>query len=265
MCRWAAYRGTPLYLEDIVTAPSHSLMAQSHGATHGITPTNGDGFGLAWYGERREPGLYRDILPAWSDCNLKSMARQIRSGLFLAHVRASTTGATNRDNCHPFVHDRWSFMHNGQVGEFTRLERRLEAHLNNRLYNHRSGTTDSELLFLLAVQMGLASDPRGAMSAMIDLVAAEAAAVGIHPQIRFTCAFSDGETLYAIRYATDGQAPSLFAHHSAEGGSRLVSEPLDDNGDAWQPIAPYSFVVASDQGLSVRRFDPLASDIAQAV
>ena len=98
-----------------------------------------------------------------------------------------------------------------------------------------------------------------------QILAAEAAAVGIHPQIRFTCAFSDGETLYAIRYATDGQAPSLFAHHSAEGGSRLVSEPLDDDGDAWQPIAPCSFVVASDQGLSVRRFDPLASDIAQAV
>jgi glutamine amidotransferase len=265
MCRWAAYRGTPVYLEDVVSAPSHSLIAQSHQATHGLTPTNGDGFGIAWYGERPEPGLYRDILPAWSDSNLKSLARQIRSGLFLAHVRASTIGATNRDNCHPFVQGRWSFMHNGHVADFHRLERRLEGHLSNMLYNYRTGTTDSELLFLLAMQMGLARDPHGAMSAAINLVAAEAASVGIHPVIRFTSAFSDGETLYAIRYATDLQAPSLYARTCGNGTCRLVSEPLDDDGDNWLPVAQSAFVVASAQGFSVRRFDPLASEIAQAV
>ena len=31
------------------------------------TAVNADGFGLAWYGERPEPGLYRDVMPAWSD------------------------------------------------------------------------------------------------------------------------------------------------------------------------------------------------------
>ena len=56
-----------------------------------------DGFGIAWYGERAEPGRFRDILPAWSDCNLRSLSRQIRSPLFLAHVRAATHGGTRRD------------------------------------------------------------------------------------------------------------------------------------------------------------------------
>ena len=98
MCRWAAYRGAPIPLEQIVSAPGHSLIEQSHHATQAKTATNGDGFGIAWYGEHREPGLYRDVLPAWSDCNLKSLVRQIRSPLFLAHVRASTGGATSRDN-----------------------------------------------------------------------------------------------------------------------------------------------------------------------
>src|SRR4029077_1448759 len=65
MCRWAAYLGEEVFLEDIVTAPCHSLIAQSHRAIEGKSPTNGDGFGLAWYGQRPEPGLYRDILPAW--------------------------------------------------------------------------------------------------------------------------------------------------------------------------------------------------------
>ena len=72
MCRWAAYLGEPVFLEDFVTAPRHSLIAQSHHALEAKTATNGDGFGIAWYGGRPEPGLYRDVLPAWSDCNLKS-------------------------------------------------------------------------------------------------------------------------------------------------------------------------------------------------
>ena len=121
MCRWAAYLGEEVFLEDIVTAPCHSLIAQSHCAQEAKSPTNGDGFGLAWYGDRPEPGLYRDILPAWSDPNLKSLCRQIRSGLFLAHVRAATGGATSRANCHPFVSGRWSFMHNGQICGFERI------------------------------------------------------------------------------------------------------------------------------------------------
>src|SRR5690606_7177534 len=55
MCRWAAYLGDEVFLEDIVTAPCHSLIAQSHHALEAKTPTNGDGFGVAWYGTRPEP------------------------------------------------------------------------------------------------------------------------------------------------------------------------------------------------------------------
>ena len=131
MCRWAAYRGDPLYLEELVSSPAHSLIEQSHCATRAKTATNGDGFGIAWYGDRPEPGRYRDILPAWSDCNLKSLARQIRSPLFLAHVRAATGGGTRRDNCHPFTHESWSFMHNGQISGFERLRRPMEAMLDD--------------------------------------------------------------------------------------------------------------------------------------
>ena len=146
MCRWAAYLGEPVFLEDIVTAPCHSLIEQSHHALEAKTPTNGDGFGVAWYGDREEPGLYRDILPAWSDPNLKSLCRQIRSGLFLAHVRASTGGATSRANCHPFVSGRWSFMHNGQIGGFEKIRRPLEAGLEDDLYERLDGGSDDASL-----------------------------------------------------------------------------------------------------------------------
>ena len=99
MCRWAAYVGQPVFIEDIVSRPGHSLVRQSHEAVECKSAINADGFGLAWYGERAEPGLFRDILPAWSDPNLASLTQQVKSRLFLAHVRASTGTATSRNNC----------------------------------------------------------------------------------------------------------------------------------------------------------------------
>ena len=118
MCRWLTYCGDPIYLDKVLFEPRNSLISQSLRARHSHVTTNGDGFGIGWYGERPTPGVYRDILPAWNDQNLKSLAHQIRSGLFLAHVRAATGTATSRANCHPFAHGKWLFMHNGQIGGY---------------------------------------------------------------------------------------------------------------------------------------------------
>ena len=154
MCRWAAYLGEAVFLEDIVTAPCHSLIAQSHCAREAKSPTNGDGFGLAWYGDRPEPGLYRDILPAWSDPNLKSLCRQIKS----RPVPRPCAGLDRRRHqprqLPSFRLGRWSFMHNGQIGGFERIRRGLEA--SSRRPLPRVGTTDFELFFLLMIDEGLA-------------------------------------------------------------------------------------------------------------
>ena len=97
-----------MFLETLVAAPERSLIAQSIHARQAPSPTNGDGFGLGWYGERDEPGLYREVRPAWSDENLRSICSQVRSRLFFAHVRASTGASSAHANCHPFVRDRRS-------------------------------------------------------------------------------------------------------------------------------------------------------------
>ena len=186
MCRWAAYTGEPIFLEDIVSRPGHSLIRQSHCAEQARQATNADGFGLAWYAGRTEPGLYRDILPAWSDPNLKSLARQIRSGLFLAHVRAATGGATSRANCHPFVAGRWSFMHNGEIGGFDAIRRRLEGALSDAHYDGIEGTTDSELFFRLMLDRGLDADPEGGLGrAVADVLDAQRRA-GIDPAFKLS-------------------------------------------------------------------------------
>ena len=121
MCRLAAYLGAPLYLEELIAKPRHSLMHQSLRAEEAKVATNGDGFGVGWYGEREEPGVYRDASPAWADDNLLALSQNLRSGLFFAHVRAATAGASSRQNCHPFRHGRYLFMHNGQIGGYGQL------------------------------------------------------------------------------------------------------------------------------------------------
>lgn len=265
MCRWAAYLGDAIFLEDVIAAPSHSLIAQSHHAKEAKSPINADGFGVAWYGDRPEPGLYRDILPAWSDPNLRSLGRQIKSGLFLAHVRASTGGGTSRMNCHPFVSGRWSFMHNGQIGGFERVRRALENSLTDELFDQLEGTTDSELFFRLMAGEGLSNDPYGAVSRVTGRVLAALHRAGIEPSLKLTAAFSDGRALHAVRYATDDQAPTLYTGAFAKGVGRcIVSEPFDRDGRTWHEIPQSSFVTMTSDSTTIRPFAPAAARLALA-
>lgn len=256
MCRWAAYIGTPIYLEEVVTAPGQSLIDQSLKAAEGKTPTNGDGFGVAWYGERGAPGLYHDVLPAWADGNLRSLAHQVRSRLFLAHVRAATGTATSRTNCHPFAVDGWSFMHNGQAGGYAGFRRKVDMSINEDCYPHRHGTTDSEALFLMALGDGLKSDPKGALERATGRMEAMSREAGVTPHMRMTVAMSDGETLFCARYASDEHAPTLY-HRPMEGGRVVVSEPLDRGQDDWEAIPPASFAEIGPGRVEISAFRPV--------
>ena len=258
MCRWAAYLGNPIYLEDIVSRPGHSLIHQSQCATQCHTAINADGFGIAWYGERAEPGLYRDVMPAWSDPNLKSLVGQVKSHLFLAHVRASTGTATSRNNCHPFTVGRWSFMHNGQVGGYDAFRRDAEMMIPDALYPHRKGATDSEALFLVALSEGLDSDPRGALERAAARFIALARAKGQGPHLRMSLALSDGSNLYAVRYASDDEpAPSLYYRWSdSRRGMAVVSEPLEDAEGDWTEVPGASFCTFAGAELTVQEFRP---------
>lgn len=257
MCRWAAYIGAPIYLEDIVSRPGHSLVRQSHEATRCLTPVNADGFGIAWYGEREEPGLYRDVMPAWSDPNLLSLTATVKSHLFMAHVRASTGTSTSRMNCHPFTAGRWSFMHNGQFGGYDGYRRAAEMLIPEDVYHHRKGVTDSEALFLMALGRGLDTDPLAAMAQATAAFEALAQARGSAPHVRIAAAFSDGERLYALRYASDDHAPSLFYRWSqSRAGYAVVSEPLEPEEADWQELAPNSFCIFEREGMARMDFTP---------
>lgn len=265
MCRWAAYTGEAIFLEDIVSRPGHSLIHQSHCATQCHTAINADGFGIAWYGDRPEPGLYRDVMPAWSDPNLRSLTAQVKSRLFLAHVRASTGTATSRNNCHPFVHGRWSFMHNGQIGGYDRIRRDADMLIPDTLYPSRKGATDSEALFLVAIAEGLEDDPAGALERAAARFIRLARAKGAAPHLRMTAALSDGERLYAVRYATDDHAPTLWHRWSGtRRGRAVVSEPLETDEGDWQEIPSATFCTFHGDGVEVQPFRPCRLDAAAA-
>ena len=261
MCRWLAYTGAPVFLDELICKPVHSLVDQSLCATEAKSPTNGDGFGIGWYGERLEPGLYREILPAWNDPNLKSLAYQIRAGVFFAHVRASTGTASARPNCHPFGHGRWMFMHNGQIGGYQGLRRRLESLIPDRYYHHRLGTTDSEVIFYLLFANGLEEDPVGALSATLAQVEAVMAEERVREPLRVTAALTDGQTIYAVRHASDQRPPSLYWRASDCGAGTsvsVVSEPLEEP-ETWQSVpAEQVLVVGPDLSVGFAALDVLS-------
>ena len=259
MCRLLAYAGAPLFLDRLLVEPRASLISQSLAAREARTIVNGDGCGIGWYGERPEPGVYRGILPAWSDANLVSLCRQIRSGLFLAHVRAATSGEVSTANCHPFAASRHLFMHNGQIGGYRHLRRKVDALIPDDLYALRRGTSDSEAIFLAALGRGLDDDPIRAVERTLAEIMTLAAETG--EPVRFAAIHCDGETLHAFRWSSDGLPPSLYwrmeggessrdairpegnGAHGGAGGMLIASEPCDENAGLWGLLPPDSVLV----------------------
>lgn len=254
MCRLLAYSGTPLFLEDLLIRPEGSLVSQSLAAREARTVVNGDGCGLGWYGERPEPGLYRGVLPAWSDANLTSLCRQIKSGLFLAHVRAATSGGVSTTNCHPFSLGHQLFMHNGQIGDYAARRRQVEAMIPDALYEHRKGTSDSEAIFLAALGDGLESDPIGAYARTLGRILSLQS--GGEP-LRFAAVHTDGERLFAFRWASDGQPPSLYGCARPD-GVLIASERCGCQAQDWAAIPSGHVLELRKRGgeMRLRAFQP---------
>ena len=160
MCRWLAYSGSPILMKDVLYRGTNSLVDQSLHSRLGAEPTNGDGFGVGWYGAPDTPGMFHSTEPAWNDQNLRELAGHISSRLFFTHIRAAIGSAVQQTNCHPFRHDHWLFMHNGYINEFATIKRDLILAIDPSLYPQIQGQADTEVLFYLALTLGLEDDPR---------------------------------------------------------------------------------------------------------
>ncbi|SMC71809.1 glutamine amidotransferase [Fulvimarina manganoxydans] len=264
MCRLFAYSGEPVWLDTLLIEPEASLVSQSMAAREAKTVVNGDGCGLGWYGERERPGLYRDTLPAWSDANLAGLCHQIRSGAFMAHVRSATAGEVSRANCHPFALGRHLFMHNGQIGGYDRLRRRIDSLIPDEFYGHRHGTGDSEAIFLIAAGQGLETDPVWAIDRALRLCLSAMTDMGIADPLRFSAVLMDGETTHAFRWSSDARPPTLY-WRALEGGIAFSSEPCSLDASLWTPLAPNSFVRLDSSSMIASRFDPASQNPCETV
>ncbi len=270
MCRWLAYSGSPILLEELIFKPEHSLIDQSLAARVTATTTNADGFGIGWYGGRSFPGLYRDVRPAWNDSNLRNLAAQIESALFLAHVRSATVPPVQQSNCHPFRYGHWLFMHNGSIQQFSELRRELLMAVAPHLFPSIQGNTDSELMFYLALTFGMEVDPVAGVEKMVDFIETAASKRGIINPVEMTICTSDGHSLYAFRYRSQGRPPSLFHSttldaledlHPSYGGFEqgalaVVSEPLDGLTDHWREIPKSTVAIVTGGQVTTQPFTP---------
>ena len=274
MCRWLAYSGSPVNLEDLLYRPQNSLVVQSKHSRMGAETTNGDGFGVGWYGALETPGIFRSTEPAWNDRNLHELSTHATSGRVFAHIRASTGSAVQQTNCHPFRHGRWLWMHNGLISGFRVLKRDLTLAVAPELFPEIEGSTDSELFFYLALTFGLEEDPPGAVARAVGLIEETGYRHSVPNPIQMTVATTDGETTWAFRYSSEGRSRSLF--HSADistlrdqypdlpvlqqlsDDARLVvSEPLGDLHGAWQEVPESTCVVVHGGDQQLSRFKPL--------
>ena len=261
MCRWLAYYGDPIPIEALILRRQHSLIDQSLHSREGAETTNGDGFGVGWYSELGGiPGLYKSIQPAWNDRNLRELSKHISSPLFFAHIRASSGTAVQETNAHPFRYGRWLFMHNGLVREFPRVRRDLMLAIDPALFPDIEGSSDSEVLFHLALTFGLEDDPLTALELMVGFVEEVGHRHEVEYPLMMTVATTDGEQIIAARYSSEGQSRSLYfsteahalkAQHPdieelqelSDETRAIVSEPLGDVVGAWNKVPESSIGV----------------------
>jgi predicted glutamine amidotransferase len=273
VCRWLAYYGSPVLIEELVLKPKHSLIDQSLHSQLGAETTNGDGFGIGWYGAGETPGVFHSIEPAWNDRNLRELAAHIESPIVFAHIRASSGSPIQQTNCHPFRHGRWLWMHNGLIREFSKIKRDLALAVDPALYPAIEGSTDSELFFYLARTLGLEDDPPGAVERAVGLIEETGRRHGVEHPIQLTVATSDGTQIWAFRYSSEGQSRSLFYStdvstlrhqhpdnpvlHKVSDESRLVvSEPLGDLAGAWNEVPESSWGVIREGQDELHPFTP---------
>jgi glutamine amidotransferase len=274
MCRWLAYTGSSVNIEHLILQGTNSIVTQSLTSHLGAEPTNGDGFGVGWWADGSDqPSRYRSTEPAWNDINLRDITNHLYSRMTLTHVRAAIGSPVQLNNCHPFQHDEWLFVHNGYIGGYDAIRRQLLIDVDPKYFNDIGGTADSEVLFYLAMGYGLPEHPQRAMELATGHVEQAQRDAGIEPELQLSIGFGNGTDLYALRYSPNETPRTLFHSNSKQEVAKLypdlprleeisntsrmiVSEPLTELEGIWVEIEPSSFVHVRDGDVTIEQFTP---------
>lgn len=151
-------------------------------------------------------------------------------------------------------------MHNGKIGNWHDCRKDVEDLIDHTHYPHREGTTDSEALFLVALSKGLVHNPIEAIQAtLLDVTKIMDRHQADEP-MRISCALSNGKEIWAFRYSSDDQSPSMYfgSPHTrvSETGphtnpiTTIASEPSDSEANHWFKVDERYGVHWTEQGLT---------------
>lgn len=264
MCRFTLYLGPPIKLSSLLLDPTHSLIRQSTHSHEREEPLNGDGFGVGWYTKdsSEHPAVFRSITPAWNNRNLRNISRVIASSCILAHVRAATQwSGVNEANCHPFRYGKYLFMHNGDIGNFRRIRRKLLDSVCDKAFGNVYGSTDSEHFFAIIID----ELEKRRSAGMVELAECLMTAIRrvreivkdngeYHPSY-LNVAVADGHVAVASRYSDDteyepeslyyftGQLYSQETQDNEGPGAVIVSSEKLTNQEEWQQVPPNHMIM----------------------
>lgn len=259
MCRFAAYFGdTEILLDELLSKPKNSLIKQSREAMEGLHGINADGFGSAWYNFdiSNYPGIFKSTQPAWNDNNLMHLSQKIKSSCFLAHVRASTVGDVNQNNCHPFAFQEYSFVHNGTIKNFDHYKKKIINAINEDLFLNIKGNTDSEYFFFLIMHFvkqnhNLENALRNAINWVVD-------AQKPHDDFsRINIVITNGDELIATRFVSKNEKSLSLKYFPTSKGAKLSSlilssESLDGNDEGWGELPENHYIYINKNDMQIK-------------
>jgi predicted glutamine amidotransferase len=229
----------------------NALRFQSHRHPHG--------WGIGWYTDDG-PHVRRGILPAHADETFVAAGREVRSRVFVAHVREASVGPVHPENTHPFLSGSWLFAHNGTVARFRTdpaVRAAVEAEIDPDLRQRIRGATDSERCFYVFLSRLRAREGlEGASLEGVRRALAETSEVVVRlshaePSVNPTSLnllVTDGRVLAATRWrrslhvAVDTSPLQVFA---------VASEPIGDPG-RWGEVPEGGFVGTEDGARVIR-------------
>lgn len=247
MCRLAAYIGPALRLEELLLKPEHSLVKQSWAPREMMEARlNADGYGFGWFDQLGKPLRYRQTMPIWTDPNLPELGRGLESKTWVAVVRSATTNIPiNLANTMPYADEKYHFMHNGYINQFSRTLRScLRREFKPEFEDLIEGNTDSEHLFILFKQIMWETGSNDPASVLIELVARLKRWLKDERGLLNIIIAIPGK-VWALRCAINGNCPSLYYSVNPPlfpGGSLVASEPLTDDDD-WTEVAAQSLMI----------------------
>jgi len=285
MCRFVAYLGAPILVEEIITKPHNSLIHQSYSAQESEMTVNGDGFGMGWYNKaiREQPALYRSVSPAWRDQNLLYNASFIKTPCFLAHIRAASTGAVSIENTHPFHYENFLMMHNGGILEFEKIKRDMIEFLDEESFEWIKGQSDTQYIMAMIMTYARKIKKEGRLTTkqLISCFKNTFSTIetlkkkhNIEAPSLYNIVITDGNRLIATRYSTEPEKEMRTLHytdkmscHICEKGLLHIDEPsekrtatliaseiLSEEKERWKEV-PQNHAVYIDQDLNVSLFD----------